>query len=94
MQRLRSTRRGNDQRKLVSVQAEYTQFCGWLRHDAGDHHLAESWTDRALTLSHLAEDQDLAAQILVSKAEMAADMRVAADAIGASEQALRMAQCR
>lgn len=43
--------------------------------------------DRALGLSHPAADRDLATYILVSKAELANDMRVAVEA----EQALRMA---
>ncbi|MGH3931462.1 MAG: helix-turn-helix domain-containing protein [Pseudonocardiaceae bacterium] len=91
IQRLRSNCRGADQRELVRVQAQYSEFCGWLYQDAGEHHLAESWTDRALTLSHLAADQALTARILVRNADLACDSRMFVDAIGASEQALRMA---
>jgi len=91
IQRLRSTWRGADQRELVRVQAQYTDLYGWLYQDAGEHHLAEAWTDRALTLSHLAADQALSARILVGKADLACDTRISVDAIGASEQALRMA---
>ncbi|MGH3798512.1 MAG: hypothetical protein ACRDSP_27045, partial [Pseudonocardiaceae bacterium] len=91
MQQLRSKWRGADQRALVRVQAQYTEFCGWLHKDLCEHHQAELWMDRALGLSHLTADHDLTVYILVSKAELAGDMRVGADAIGAGEQALRMA---
>lgn len=91
IQRLRSNWRGTGQRELVRVQAQYSEFCGWLYQDAGEYHLAESWTDRALTLSHLAADQALTARILVRKADLACDTQMSVDAVGASEQALRMA---
>ncbi|MGH3933076.1 MAG: helix-turn-helix domain-containing protein [Pseudonocardiaceae bacterium] len=94
MQQLRSRWRGADQRELVRVQAQYTDLCGWLYQDAGEHHLAESCIDRALALSHLAEDQDLAAHFLVGRADLACDTRMSVDAIGAGEQALRMASPR
>jgi tetratricopeptide (TPR) repeat protein len=91
MQRLRSSWRSADQHKLVRVQAQYTELCGWLHKDICEYHLAELWMDRALGLSHLTADHDLTVYILASKAELASDMRMAADAIGAGEQALRMA---
>lgn len=54
-------------------------------------YLAESYYERALALSHLAEDQNLATHFLAGKADLACDMRVSLDAIAAGEQALRMA---
>jgi tetratricopeptide (TPR) repeat protein len=94
MQQLRPRWRGADQRELVRVQAQYTEFCGWLHKDMCEYQLAESWMDRALGLAHLAADRELTAYILASKAELAGDMRLAADAIGAGEQAMRMAPSR
>ena len=94
LQQLRSSWRGADQRELVRVQAQYTEFCGWLYEDAGEDHLAQSWLDRALGLSHIAADHDLTVYILVRTAGLAGAMRVAADVIGAGEQALRMAPPR
>ncbi|MGH3913666.1 MAG: helix-turn-helix domain-containing protein [Pseudonocardiaceae bacterium] len=91
IQHLRSDWRGADQRELVRVQAQYSEFCGWLYRDAGEHQLAESWTDRALGLSHLAADHDLTVFILARKAGLAGDMGVSADAVGMGEQALRLA---
>lgn len=92
IQHLRSNWRGADQRELVRVQAQYSEFCGWLYRDAGEHQLAESWTDRALGLSHLAADHDLTVFILARKAGLAGDMQISADAVGMGEQALRMAR--
>jgi hypothetical protein len=91
MRQLRSNWNGVDQHKLIRVQAQYTEFCGWLHKDICEYHLAELWMDRALGLSHLTADRDLTVYILASKAELANDMGVGADAIGAGEQALRMA---
>ncbi|MGH4027150.1 MAG: helix-turn-helix domain-containing protein [Pseudonocardiaceae bacterium] len=94
MQHLRSSWRGVDQRELLRVQAQYSELCGWLYQDAGEHQLAESWIDRAFGLSHLAGDQDLTVFLLTCKAHLAGDMRVAADTIGAGENALGMAPPR
>ena len=94
IQQLRSSWRGTDHQKLVHVQAQYAEFCGWLHEDAGEYHLAESWTDRALGLSHLADDHDLTVYLLVRTAGLAGAKRVPADAIGAGEQALCMAPPR
>ncbi|MGH3798274.1 MAG: helix-turn-helix domain-containing protein [Pseudonocardiaceae bacterium] len=94
MQQLRSSWRGADQRELARVQAQYTGFCGWLYQDAGEHRLAESYIDSALGLSHLAADHELTAYTLGNKAHLAGDMRVSVDAIGAGEQALKMAPPR
>ncbi|MGH3911472.1 MAG: helix-turn-helix domain-containing protein [Pseudonocardiaceae bacterium] len=91
IQQLRSNWRGADQQELVHVQAQYSEFCGWLYEDAGDNHLAESWLDRALRLAHITADHDLTVYILVRTAGLAGARHVPADAIGAGEQALRMA---
>jgi tetratricopeptide (TPR) repeat protein len=94
MQQLRSSSRGVDGRELHRVQAQYSEFCAGLYYDSGEHHLAESWNDRALALSHLAADHDLTVYILTGQARLAGGMRVSADAIGAGEQAGRMAPPR
>ncbi len=94
MQQLRLSWRGADHRALVRVEAQYSEFCGWLHQDTGEHQLAESWTDRALSLSHLAEDRDLTAFTLARRAGLAVDMQIAADAIGFADQALRIAPPR
>jgi len=94
MQQLRSRWRGVDRRALYRVQAQYSELCAGLYHDSGEHHLAESWNDRALALSHLAADHDLTVYILTGQARLAGGRRVSADAIGAGEQALRMAPPR
>ncbi|MGQ0776174.1 MAG: helix-turn-helix domain-containing protein [Pseudonocardiales bacterium] len=91
MAQLRPNWRGADQRELIRTQAQYSELCGWLYQDAGEHHLAELWLDRALGLSHLATDHDLTVYILTCKAWLANDMRMATDAIGVGEHALSMA---
>lgn len=91
MQQLRSNWRGPDQRALTAMQVRYTEFCGWLHKDISQYELAEFWMDRALGASHLTGDDKLTAYVLTSKAELAADMRVATDTISAGEHALRMA---
>jgi hypothetical protein len=91
MQHLRSEWRGTDCRELFRMQAKYTEFCGWLHQDAGEHRLAEFWTDRALGLAQLAADHDLVTYVLARKAGLAGDMNIFADAVGAGEQAFSMA---
>lgn len=94
IQQLRSSQHGVDGQELCRVQAQYSVLCGGLYQDKHEYHLAESWTDRALALSHLAADHDLTVYILTAKARVANGLRVSADAIGAGEQALRMASPR
>ncbi len=91
MQQLRSSWRGSDQLALTAMQVRYTEFCGWLHKDISQYQLAEFWMDRALSVSHLTGDHKLTAYVLTSKAELAGDMRVAADTISAGRQALRLA---
>lgn len=94
MAQLRPNWRGADKRELIRTQAQYSELCGWLYQDAGEHHLAESWIDHALGLSHVAADHDLTVFILTCKAHLANDMRMATDAIGVGEHALGMAPPR
>lgn len=91
IQQLRSNWRGTDQNTLDRVLVQYTEFGGWLHKDLAEYQLAKSWLDRALSLSHLVGDRDITAYVLCSKSELAGDMRVATDAIGAAEQAMRTA---
>ncbi|WUH92076.1 helix-turn-helix domain-containing protein [Streptomyces sp. NBC_00433] len=81
IQRLRAEATGADRLALLQVQAEYAEFCGWLCQDAGDHRAAEYWTDRALTWSHVADNPELVAYVMVRKAQLAGDMRDPAEAV-------------
>ncbi|MGH3812409.1 MAG: helix-turn-helix domain-containing protein [Pseudonocardiaceae bacterium] len=94
IQQLRSSWHGADQQGLLRVQAQYSELCGWLYQDAGQHQLAESWIDRALGLSQVADDQELTTFILTCKAHLAGEMRLAVDAVGAGERALQIAPPR
>jgi tetratricopeptide (TPR) repeat protein len=94
MQQLRSSWRGADQRALVRVQAQYTQFQSWLHLDTGENHLAESCVDRALGLAQMAEDRELTAYVFACKAQIAGHTGAGVDAISAAEQALRISAPR
>ncbi len=94
IQQLRSGSRNADMQQLARVEAQFSQFHGWLHQDAGEYELAESFLNRALALAHIANDESLTAYILSRKAHLAGDMHMPADAIGAAEQALRMAPPR
>ncbi|MGQ0776179.1 MAG: helix-turn-helix domain-containing protein [Pseudonocardiales bacterium] len=94
MAQLRPNWRGADKQELIRTQAQYSELCGWLYQDAGEHHLAESWIDHALGLSHVAADHDLTVFILTCKAHLGNDMRMATDAIAVGEHALGMAAPR
>jgi len=73
------------------MQSQYAEFCSWLYQDAGDHHAAQYWIDRALEWSHVAVDRELTVFILARKAQLAGDMRQAGDAVDVAEAALSMA---
>ncbi|MGH3852622.1 MAG: helix-turn-helix domain-containing protein [Pseudonocardiaceae bacterium] len=91
LQRLRQDYRGVDRQKLLHVQTQFADLCGWLYQDSGDYHAAAYWLGRALELAHMCDDQDAIAFILARRSQLAADMGDPAEALDAAEAALRMA---
>ncbi|WP_185088118.1 helix-turn-helix domain-containing protein [Nonomuraea muscovyensis] len=92
IQQLRQETRGADRHQLVRLQAEYSEFCGWLYHDAGDFRTAQYWTDRALELSHAVADRDMTAYIMARKSQLAGDIGDAVTAIDMAEAAGNLAR--
>lgn len=75
LQRLRQSYRGIDQQKLIQVQIQFAEFCGWLYQDSGDYRAAAYWSGRALEWAHMWDDRDEIAFILARKSRhLAADM--------------------
>jgi tetratricopeptide (TPR) repeat protein len=83
--------RGADRRALLTLQAQYAEFAGWLRQDGRDFSHAQYWLDRALEWSHMADDQEMATYVIVRKSQLAGDMGNADDAADLAEAAAQMA---
>lgn len=91
IQRLRQSYRGAGRKKLLYIQAQFAEFCGWTYQDAGDHRASAYWSGRALEWSHMCGDREATSFILARRSHLAADMGDPADAVDAAEAALSMA---
>lgn len=92
IQRLRETTRGADRRSLLTIQAQYAEFAGWLHQDVRDFHAARYWLDRALEWSQMAADHDLSTYVMARKSQLAGDMGEAADAVDLAAAAAHLAR--
>ena len=92
IRQLRADRRGADRQALLTLQAQYAEFVGWLHQDARDFHAAGYWLDRALELSHAAADREMATYVMARKSQLAGDMGDATDAIDLAGAAGGMAR--
>ncbi|WP_328822388.1 helix-turn-helix transcriptional regulator [Micromonospora rubida] len=66
---LRRQARGELRDRLVSTQARWSEFAGWLADDLGDRVAGERWLDRAGSLAQEADDQEFWAYVLARKAQ-------------------------
>jgi tetratricopeptide (TPR) repeat protein len=94
IRQLRADRRGADRQSLLTMQAEYAEFAGWLHQDARDFPAAGFWLDRALEWSHAASDREMATYVMARKSQLAGDMGDAASAIDLASAAGGMARKR
>jgi tetratricopeptide (TPR) repeat protein len=94
IQQLRGGRRGADHRALVTLQAQYAEFAGWLYQDAHDFRSAQFWLDRALEWSHIAADRELSTYVMARKSQLAGDMSDPAGAVDLADAAVGMARRR
>ena len=67
IRQLRTERRGADRQALLTLQAQYAEFAGWLHQDARDFQAAGFWLDRALEWSHAAADREMATDVMARK---------------------------
>ena len=94
IQCLRAGRRGADHQALVTLQAQYAEFAGWLHQDARDFRGAQLWLDRALEWSRTAGDGEFATYVMARKSQLAGDMGDASAAVGLASAAGGMARGR
>ena len=94
IRQLRADRRGADRQALLTMQAQYAEFAGWLHQDARDFQAAGFWLDRALEWSHAATDREMATYVMARKSQLAGDMRDATSAIDLADAAGAMARKR
>lgn len=92
IRQLRTERRGADRQALLTLQAQYAEFAGWLHQDARDFQAAGFWLDRALEWSHAASDREMATYVMARKSQLAGDMRDATSAIDLAGAAGSMAR--
>jgi tetratricopeptide (TPR) repeat protein len=91
LQQLRQSYRGAHRQKLLQVQAQFADLCGWLYQDSGNYRAAVYWSGRALEWAHMCGDHDAIAFILARRSQLAGDMEDPAEALDAAEAALNMA---
>ena len=92
IRQLRADRRGADRQALLTMQAQYAEFAGWLHQDARDFQSAAFWLDRALEWSHAAADPEMATYVMARKSQLAGDMCDAASAVDLASAAGGMAR--
>ena len=70
--RNRQIARGELRTQLLCVESRWSEFAGWLSDDAGDSHMYDYWTDRALRLAQEAGYDDMVAWALMLQSREAA----------------------
>lgn len=91
LQQLRQSYRGASRKKILQVQAQFGDLCGWLYQDSGDYRAAAYWSGRALEWAHMCEDQGAVAFILARRSQLAGDVEDGAEALDAAEATLKLA---
>lgn len=94
IQQLLGGRRGADRHALVTLQAQYAEFAGWLHQDARDFRGAQFWLDRALEWSQMAADREMSTYVMARKSQLAGDMSDAAGAADLATAAAKMSRRR
>ncbi|MFV2022412.1 hypothetical protein [Micromonospora sp. LOL_023] len=61
--------RGKLRDRLVSAQARWSEFAGWLADDLGNRAAGERWLDLAASMAQEADDQEFWAYVLARKAQ-------------------------
>jgi tetratricopeptide (TPR) repeat protein len=92
IRQLRADRRGADQQALLTMQAQYAEFAGWLHQDVRDFQAAGFWLDRALEWSHAAADREMVTYVMARKSQLAGDMSDATSAVDLADAAAAMSR--
>ncbi|MGH3802397.1 MAG: hypothetical protein ACRDTD_20175, partial [Pseudonocardiaceae bacterium] len=90
IQRLRQCYRRAGQHRLLQVQTQFADLCGWAYQDFGDYRASTYWSGRALEWSHMCGDREATSFILARRSQLAADMGDPTEAVDAAEAALNM----
>jgi transcriptional regulator with XRE-family HTH domain len=86
----REIARGELRTQLLSVEAHWSDFAGWLSNDTGDPAHRDYWSDRALRLAREAGDCDLVAWVLLRRSRRAVQEQDASGAVACAEAARRI----
>ena len=86
---LRGAAAGRLHDDLLSLEAQWAQFCGWLYQDLGNHAASGQWYAQALVKGHEAGDDDMVASVLSMRANAAWGFRDARRCIALSTASLR-----
>ncbi|MDG4833786.1 XRE family transcriptional regulator [Solwaraspora sp. WMMD1047] len=66
---LRRQARGQLRDQLLSAEARWSEFGGWLSDDLGDRTAGERWLDRAASIAQEADDREFSAYVLARRAQ-------------------------
>jgi hypothetical protein len=89
LKRLSRAATGSARDNLMSLQATYAEFAGWLSDDLGDRKVGEYWTDRALEWAHEADNELIVVYVLMRKAQRAVEANDPAATISLAQAAQR-----
>ena len=84
--------RGPMRDRLLSTEARWAEFAGWLCDDLGDLHSGTRWLHLAMDLSQEADDAEFTAFVLARKAQRAAAARDDDRSVGLAKAAARSPQ--
>lgn len=90
IQRFRQSYRGAGRQKLLQIQTQFADLCGWAYQDSCDYRASLYWSGRALEWSHMCGDREATSFILARRSHLAADMGDPTEAVEAAEAALQM----
>jgi transcriptional regulator with XRE-family HTH domain len=89
--RLCQASRGCDRYKVLTVGAQFAEFCGWLYQDSGRQDAATFWTNHALDYAQELNRPPVIAYIMMRKSNIATDFGNPGHGLGLANAALAAA---
>src|SRR5262245_23481115 len=90
--RLCQASRGSDRCDVLTVGAQFAEFCGWLYQDSGQQDAAIFWTNRAMDYAQELNHPQVIAYIMMRKSNIATDFGNPGHGLGLANAALTAAE--
>jgi transcriptional regulator with XRE-family HTH domain len=85
--------RNEDHEEALRIGSQFTEFCGWLYQDSGDHECAMYWTERSLEYAIELDDRRVISYVLMRKSNIATDAGQPGQGLGLANAALKQCDC-